>query len=705
MDFYDRSKCENGLEQSSSFQSSINDGLHDSQVHWNLGNIISSAVESARTKKLDTSRFTELERNELTKEESVSCSRNVACDSSSIQAPQTSSVLLSPIDSWHFDLQTGTMTMPTKTKDAQVYGAEEFINMKRIGESFEGQRSVQDFSGHGNVYPSEPDQEGINLSFPGDHYPSTEFSHPALQSDYIQSTKCRHGGVCKTCQPSQSDHESSKAPYGGRDEAGVIRKKDKPQRPPDLSSRLAALVKSSRIVKKGRAISTPKLAPGRSFQASIPTWIPREVPLSNIEQIFGVVSSSSQNLVTQLPFVNKEAFPLTVNPNFRGDSFNSHPLPLNGFEEDMLYRGLLALAEAVIGRDKTEIERLKDLLQPEANAAGSPIQRILLFFMEALSVRTEAKGNEFFQHSNGVVLTPELERHIMGIVSKLPGLLMWCVTTNEAIFDAIMGEEFIHIVDVACWGGLWPPLLHQLASQTTTLRMPKVKFTFLKPPKGEPVGFGPQFSVDDIKKEVQATAWSLGMEVEFDVLSVPLQKFRPDMVKIEEREAVAVSCGVMLSTLPDSSVVRWSPRDTILRALRDLKPRVLTICNIDSDFNGGFFLPRFRAAVHSFWAFFDGNELVGARDDIGRAIFERVLHNDIVNVVACEGTERKSRCETGEKVVIRMQKAGFKGRLPRNLSFSVSKPYGLNRMGGGAVLQLTYKGIPTCAFSAWAPFP
>ncbi|KAI3786504.1 hypothetical protein L1987_40240 [Smallanthus sonchifolius] len=112
--------------------------------------------------------------------------------------------------------------------------------------------------------------------------------------------------------------------------------------------------------------------------------------------------------------------------------------------------------------------------------------------------------------------------------------------------------------------------------------------------------------------------------------------------------------------MPDESVDVNNPRDERLRLVKSLSPKVVTLIEQESNTNTSAFVPRFLEALDYYSAMFESIDAILARDRKDRINVEQhCLARDIVNVIACEGTERVERHELFRKWRSRLTMAGF----------------------------------------------
>lgn len=115
----------------------------------------------------------------------------------------------------------------------------------------------------------------------------------------------------------------------------------------------------------------------------------------------------------------------------------------------------------------------------------------------------------------------------------------------------------------------------------------------------------------------------------------------------------------------DSGPLAPSARmDGFLAALWGLSPKIMVVTEQESNHNGAALSERFMEALNFYAALFDCLESTVARQSVERARVEKLLFGEeINNIIACEGLERRERHEKLERWVQRLDGAGF-GRVP-----------------------------------------
>ncbi|CBI19948.3 unnamed protein product, partial [Vitis vinifera] len=136
-----------------------------------------------------------------------------------------------------------------------------------------------------------------------------------------------------------------------------------------------------------------------------------------------------------------------------------------------------------------------------------------------------------------------------------------------------------------------------------------------------------------------------------------------------------INFAFQLHHMPDESVSTVNQRDQLLRMVKSLNPKLVTIVEQDMHTNTAPFFPRFVEAYNYYSSMFDSLDATLPRGSQDRVNVERqCLARDIVNIVACEGEERVERYEAAGKWRARMMMAGFTScPMSQNVSDTVRK--------------------------------
>ncbi|VAI84183.1 unnamed protein product [Triticum turgidum subsp. durum] len=148
------------------------------------------------------------------------------------------------------------------------------------------------------------------------------------------------------------------------------------------------------------------------------------------------------------------------------------------------------------------------------------------------------------------------------------------------------------------------------------------------------------------KANFGSCARELGVPFKFHGVAAKLDTVRGEDLRIDPDEVLIVHCQCGLSNLMDDSVAVTtdggpSPRDVVLRNIRDMRPDVFVEGVANGGYGAPFFVTRFREAMFFYSAHFDMLDATLPRDNDERLLIERdIIGRGALNVIACEGADR-----------------------------------------------------------------
>ncbi|KAI9074877.1 hypothetical protein K1719_043185 [Acacia pycnantha] len=355
------------------------------------------------------------------------------------------------------------------------------------------------------------------------------------------------------------------------------------------------------------------------------------------------------------------------------------------------------------------LEQISHLASPD----GDTMQRIAAYFTEALADRILKTwpGLHKALNSTRLVMVSE-EIMVRKLFFELfPFLKAAFVLTNQVIMEAMEAEKMVHIIDLnAAEPAQWIALLQVLSAR----------------PEGPPhlriTGVHQQKEIlDQMAHRLIEEAEKLDIPFQFNPVVSKLENLDFDKLRVKTGEALAISSILQLHSLltsDDEALRRKTPlltkcsngshlqravpmnqsslgdlleKDTInnryspspdsassspassiasmsmegfLNALWGLSPKVMVVTEQDSNHNGSTLMERLLEALYSYAALFDCLESTVSRTSMERLKVEKMLFGEeIKNIVACEGAERKERHEKLDKWLQRLDLAGF-GNVP-----------------------------------------
>ncbi|KAF6144585.1 hypothetical protein GIB67_006077 [Kingdonia uniflora] len=281
-------------------------------------------------------------------------------------------------------------------------------------------------------------------------------------------------------------------------------------------------------------------------------------------------------------------------------------------------------------------------------------------------------------------------------------------TANQAILEAFAGKSRVHVIDFSMKQGMqWPALMQALALRAGG------------PPAFRLTGIGPPQS--DNKDALQEVGWRLAqfadtIHVEFEYrgfVANSLADLDAKMLDIRspEVEVVAVNSVFEIHQL----LGRQGAIEKVMKSIKEMKPKIVTIVEQEANHNGPVFLDRFTESLHYYSTLFDSLEGCSPPSPPSEDLMmsEEYLGRQICNVVACEGVDRVERHETLTQWRTRLESFGFS---PVHLGSNAFKQASmlLALFGGGdgyrveensGCLMLGWHSRPLISTSAWQLCP
>ncbi|KAJ8532046.1 hypothetical protein K7X08_011969 [Anisodus acutangulus] len=358
---------------------------------------------------------------------------------------------------------------------------------------------------------------------------------------------------------------------------------------------------------------------------------------------------------------------------------------------------LLQCAECVAMENLDEAGNLLPEIAEFSSPYGSSAERVAAYFAEALSARIISSHLRVYSplNLNGLTLThsQKLFTALQSYNTISPLVKFSHYTANQAIYQALEGEDHVHVIDLDIMQGLqWPGLFQILSSRSKKLRSVKI------------TGIGSSMELlESTGRRLTEFANSFGLPFEFKPLEGKIGN-------LQDLSQLGVKIG-------ETTVVNWihhcfyditgSDLGTF-RLLTLLRPKLITIVEQDLT-HGGNFLCRFVEALHYYSALFDALGDGLSEESVERHMVEQQLFgSEIRNILAVGGPKR-----TGEVPVERwgdeLKRIGF---LPVSLSGTPAAqaslllgmfPRGYTLVEENGCLKLGWKDLSLLTASSWQP--
>ena len=371
---------------------------------------------------------------------------------------------------------------------------------------------------------------------------------------------------------------------------------------------------------------------------------------------------------------------------------------------------LILCAQAVSSDNRVTANELLKQIRQHSSPLGDGSQRLAHCFANALEARLAGTGTQIYTalYSKRKSAADMVKAYQM-FISACPFKRLAIIFANHTILNLANAKEVetLHIVDFGIrYGFQWPALIDRLSKRSGG--PPKLRMTGIELPQP---GFRPAERVQETGRRLAKYCDRFNVPFEYNAIAQKWETIKIEDLKIKENELLAVNCMVRFKNLLDETVVLTSPRDTVLKLIRKANPDIFIQATVNGNYNAPFFVSRFREALFHYSTMFDVLDTNIAREDPMRLMFEKEFFGrEVMNIIACEGSERVERPETYKQWQVRNMRAGFR-QLPldhlliNKLRCRLSDAYHSDFMldvDGNYMLQ-GWKGRIIYASSCWVP--
>ncbi|KAJ8512467.1 hypothetical protein OPV22_002901 [Ensete ventricosum] len=394
-------------------------------------------------------------------------------------------------------------------------------------------------------------------------------------------------------------------------------------------------------------------------------------------------------------------------------SMPSPPPPPTGTSRQMLLDTATAIGEGNLQAATANLAVIK----AAANPRGDAEQRLTAMLYATLFSRLN-NPQAGSSHAVAELRSPEHFAATQMLYDLSPCFKLAFIVANHAILEATKDEPNIHIIDFEVGhGSQYAAFLHALTQRfrhRPSFSRPTIRVTAVVDPSSPftNINSGGLRIVGD---RIEKLAERIGVGLRFSVVSRRPEELDAAALGCEPGEVLIVNLAFVLSRVADESVSLANPRDEILRRVRALQPRLVTLAEQEINTSTAAFPARFAEACGHYGALLESLEATAAgavqQGVAGRARAEAGLARRAVNAVAREGQERVERCEVLGKWRARMGMAGLKP-VPLGPSAVELVKYRLESAGsnpgftikeavGGVALGFGWRGRVLTVLSAW----
>ncbi|KAI4301508.1 hypothetical protein L6164_034782 [Bauhinia variegata] len=384
-------------------------------------------------------------------------------------------------------------------------------------------------------------------------------------------------------------------------------------------------------------------------------------------------------------------------------SFGTGLLSEEESREVELAQFLLAAAEKVGCQQYERASRLLLHCHLNSSARANPVQRVIFSFVQALRERIDKETGRFAPKGSEKNEENELINNLSTSKAvichqKIPFNQVMQLTGTQAIVENVASQTKIHLIDLCIRSGVQcSPLMKALAEREEK-PVELLKITA--------IGYSRESKLEENRKRLASFAESLNLPFSYKVILVKdAAEINEDQFEIEEDEAVVVYSPYILRTM----VAKPECLENLMRVLRNIKPSIMIVLEVEANHNSPSFVNRFIEALFSSAAFFDCLDDCLKDEPESRMAVEMILNQGIRNIVAMESKERTVR-----DVKIDVWRKFFARYRMVETEFSEASMYqaslvlkrfahgnSCNIDKNGKCLILGWKGTPMHSLSAW----
>ncbi|XP_057955492.1 scarecrow-like protein 14 [Malania oleifera] len=370
-------------------------------------------------------------------------------------------------------------------------------------------------------------------------------------------------------------------------------------------------------------------------------------------------------------------------------------------------RALLVLcARAIAIDERGTVDKLLTEIRQHSSPFGDGYQRFAHYFANGLEARLVGTGFQIYTASRMQSFAHMLKIY-QTFISACPFKRISFYFASHHILNLAEKGTTLHIIDFGIsYGFQWPIVIQDLSARPGG--PPKLRITGIEFPKS---GLQPEKTVEEAGHHLVKYCKRFNVSFEYNAVVKKWETIQMEDLKIGKNELIVVNCLYRLDYLLDETSVLDSPRNSVLSLIRNINPHIFIHGIINGSCNAPFFVTRFQEALFHYSSLFDMLDANITPENQERLMFEKEFYGqEVVNVLACEGSERVVRPLTYKYWQVQNMNAGFRQlpldrELVKTLRAKVESHYHKDFVideDGPWMLQ-GWKGRILLATSCWIP--
>ncbi|KAF3784746.1 Scarecrow-like protein 9 [Nymphaea thermarum] len=408
-----------------------------------------------------------------------------------------------------------------------------------------------------------------------------------------------------------------------------------------------------------------ELEVGRSNKHSAISFSSDTVRSEMFDQVLLCRKGKCVELVTNLREAMQNSLGKNVqNGHSKGSSGTKSRGKRQGKREVVDLRALLIhCAQAVATDDLRSANELLRQIRQHSSPYGDGTQRLAHCFAESLEARLSGTGGNIYYNlkTKRNSAASILKAHQL-YLAACPFKRISHYLSNQTTLNVAENATKLHIIDFGIlYGFQWPSFIQRLSARPGG--PPRLRITGIDFPQP---GFKPAERIEETGCRLSEYARMFNVPFQYKAIASKWENVEIEDLDLDDGEVLVVNCLYRMRNLPDETVFVDCPRDIVLNKIRKMNPKVFILGIINGAYSAPFFTTRFREALFQYSAFFDMLETNTPRDHPERILIEReIFGREVLNIVACEGSDRIERPEVYKQWQVRNQRAGFV-QLPLN---------------------------------------
>ncbi|KAL8225234.1 hypothetical protein R6Q57_017791 [Mikania cordata] len=319
---------------------------------------------------------------------------------------------------------------------------------------------------------------------------------------------------------------------------------------------------------------------------------------------------------------------------------------------------LTQCAQAITNNNHGSVCELLTRIKQHCTPHGGSTERLAYYFVKAIEARLAGTGAEVYRASNlKKISAAQILKAYHSYLMVCPFHRMSNILANGSIEKLSRGADRLHIIDFGIlYGFQWPCFIKNLSMRPGG--PPVLQITGIDLPQP---GYRPAERVEETGRRLAKYCNRFNVPFKYTGIAKKWDEITIDDLNIDRSELTVVNSINRMHNILDETVIESSPRDTVLKLIRQINPDMFVLGILNGTHNAPFLLNRFREAIFHFSTLFDIFDNTAARDSKERLLYEQeVFGREVMNVVACEGTTRVERPEPYKQWQSRNVRAGFK---------------------------------------------